>query len=380
VFEHAKSLLAFVGLCITLSHMNFRQSSVSFVISAGCVIGLLAACASDARPTTDSTDSDLIGGREALAGEFAGALLIKDDCSATKVGPRQILTAAHCIDTHLSVGSTIEVTQSVATGGFAMQAPTWQPVTITQVDIAPTWVEGCATSGACAGAHVVGEKAIDDIALLTVDTDVEGDEVAVDLNPVKAGDSVIIAGYGCEESVGGSWDYKNQRLRVAETTALDFEAAVHPGSYVTKEDVASGAVKSGEGVRFATPGPDYTLVTDWRAGGTALTADGGVDEAGAAIPAVDSGAPVADPSVGGLCPGDSGGPVLRRVNDKLVLVGVNSSYTFARGYEYTLDDGTTFRYGGAPATNLHARVDAHAIGKWLKGLGVSTTCSAKTCE
>ncbi len=361
--------------------MKIRSASL-FLGFAGVSLGALIAGCGSAASSIASSDSDLIGGREAADGEFPATLLIKDDCSAAKVGPRKILTAAHCVDAHLSVGNTIELTHDRATGAFNMQEPTWQSVAITAVDVAPSWLETC-TGATCAGAHAVGRLGVDDVAIITVDQDISGEEAAVDLKPVKTGDQIFVVGYGCEETVGGSWDYKNQRLRVAETVAMPVANAVHPGSYLTDEDVASGLVSKQAAVDFATPGPDYTLVEGWRNGSTVLTADGGDSDGGAVLSAdsgaissdagdIDAGPPVAPDTthVGGLCPGDSGGPVFRRAGKSLAVVGVNSSYTFVRGDEYTYD-GLTFRYGGAPATNLHARVDANNLGKWLKGLGVS---------
>lgn len=96
----------------------------------------------------------------------------------------------------------------------------------------------------------------------------------------------------------------------------------------------------------------------------------------------DGSAPAGDPA-GGLCPGDSGGPLYRKLADgSLVVVGVNANYTFTGGYEYPTPEGFSFRYGGSPRTNWQTRVDGEVglkVGAWLRTLEVTTTCTAGGC-
>src|SRR5262245_26231823 len=72
-----------------------------------CAIAAIAAgCGSGDRGNAESNAvaSPLIGGRAALESEFPSAVALfysapsnNAKCSMTKVGPRQFLTAAHCV-------------------------------------------------------------------------------------------------------------------------------------------------------------------------------------------------------------------------------------------------------------------------------------------
>jgi hypothetical protein len=146
----------------------------------------------------------------------------------------------------------------------------------------------------------------------------------IDVDPVNEGDPLTIVGYGCVTGVR-SYD-ADGKLRAADVKAVPTSAVVHPGSYLAYADAATLTEVAGN--YLITPGPK--MVGD----------------------------------AGGLCPGDSGGPVYRTGTN--VIVGVNASYSFESG-------------GDIPVTNWHTRLDAkatHGIAAWLESLGVKTT---KTC-
>lgn len=195
-------------------------------------------------------------------------------------------------------------------------------------------------------------------------------EAAIDLSPVRDGDEVALTGYGCEDAVAGNWDYSGSRLRVSHTYAVGFEQTIHEGSFISERDRGEGGVVEVMGGIYAvTPGPAYVAprVTVSETQGEPTSGPGS-----------------RGPRRGGLCPGDSGGPLYRvgADADGRTIVGINANYTFSGGYEYS-PDGITFRYGGRPTTNWHTRVDGTyglQVGKWLASLGVNTVCSRGDCE
>jgi secreted trypsin-like serine protease len=107
------------------------------------VVATLGACSDADVEATD--DAELIGGRRALDSEFPATLLIKGSCTASKVGPQLILTAAHCITGMYSVGSTLSVTTSRGTGRHAPQeGAKFRDVTVESVSVEPHWAQLCA--------------------------------------------------------------------------------------------------------------------------------------------------------------------------------------------------------------------------------------------
>lgn len=338
------------------------------------VATFVACTADESGPSSSEDTSNLIGGRAANATELPSTLLIKGNCTASKVGPRHILTAAHCVTgahtDKFAAGKTIEITAAKAVGAFAPDASEgsdasspFQSVVIEKTEVQPAWRDKCATMK-CLSVHISGRSDIADAAVIVTRDELVGiPEAAVDLSPVAPGDRVAVTGYGCEDAVGLRWNYANQRLKIAETQAVPFDRVVHPGSFIYPEDRDTGLMTMMAGHYVITPGTRD------------IAADGGAEM------------PDASPETrGGLCPGDSGGPLYRLGGDVPVVVGINANYTFpTTGNSNDLGDGSgrTFNYGGTPITNWHTRLDlesGHRVGAWLRDLGARTACTRGNCE
>jgi hypothetical protein len=342
--------------------------SLKLVYAVGTAVGVVA-CASVA---VVHPDDELIGGHIATDEELPATLLVKDNCTAAKVGPRHILLAAHCVtDPDFPPGTTIDVTTSNAVGAFfdagGVDAASflWRRFTIERTEVHPLWRDQCA-SMRCGKVSVATRNGLADVAVVVVTEELTGiPEAPVDLAPVRPGDPVAITGFGCENAVGGEWNWDNQRLRVGETSAIDFDRAIHPGSWVFPEDRESGHAALMDARYLLTPGPQEPRSnTD-----------------------PDDASPPSRPSASsaGLCPGDSGGPVYRRGLPEPVVVGVNASYSFTTGGWHDLDDGSGRKYQGpgVPVTNWHTRLDAERgvkVGSWLRDLGVRTVCTRGVCN
>lgn len=368
-------------------------------------------------------EQSLIGGRLARAGELDATLRLRDAfCTGTKVGPRHILTAAHCVSS-FAPGSSLEVTNAKGFGSFGSQASGFRAYTIAQVEVEPAWRAAC-PPGRCGGLSVGVRNRMADVALVVTTADIAGVPVApIDLSPVADGEAVTIAGYGCEVTVDGAWDPASGRLRLAGTRTIGFDAVVHPGSFMYPSDRDNGVLDLMKTIYAVTPGPGWSgslgpapapnpspsptsspaatpgpipfpywfadvmtpspsptpstpsaplPLPGWFGG---FSTEGGSAET--ATPAAAAPAPV--DAAGGVCPGDSGGPLYRTSGGAPAVVGVNGKHTFSGGTPYW---ELGYSYGGVPTTNWHARVDASGgvrAGAWLRALGVSTVCSAGGC-
>ncbi len=319
------------------------------------------ACAEEGAPDAEAGETgeqDLVGGRLARRGEHDATMQIEGNCTVSKIGPRLILTAAHCVGGYVA-GTTIRVGNAKAFGRFARtSADLYAEYTLERVEIEPAWLATCAARE-CGSVHVSGTTEMADAAVLVTTADIAGvPEAAIDLAPVADGDLVVLTGYGCEDQVAGTWDYSGSRLRVSQTSAIPFTDTLHPGSFVNEQDRQNGTVDIMKGIYVITPGPEWVRT----AGNTPPEAGNG--------------------RRGGLCPGDSGGPLYRAGSGPSVVVGINANYTFASGTEYQVD-GRTFEYGGRPRTNWQTRVDGSSglrVGQWLRTLGANAVCTRGTCE
>lgn len=305
--------------------------------------GLCGALASGCAPgqAVDDEDderlgSDLTGGEVASASDFPSTLVIRGNCTVTKVGPRHILTAAHCVDdaaasdglaAKFRAGAKIEI--SSANQPKTASKP-WIAVKIERTVIHPAWVNGLKRTGG-ASPVVLTPEAPPDVALIVLTPASESKLVAipaaeVDLRYVEKSDDVVIMGYGCESGINGASPYPTggQRLKIHETDALSRKALVHEGAFITESQTSTVY-----GGYMITPGRSKDS-----------------DEAS-------------------LCPGDSGGPVYRNDGTGRHVVGVNSYYSFLPASK----DPSQISY-----TNWHTRLDDDSrwnIGPWLEDLGVT---------
>ena len=301
------------------------RASHAFAL-AGLALATLgsAACASPAadEEADESTDA-LIGGRAASAGQFPSTVTLKGECTATKVAPKRLLTAAHCVldpatvSIRYAAGSRISVAHDPAKG--------YLDVEVAAVHVHPAWMKAC-EDAYCAASAVTARLDAPDVAVIELATDLaDVPSAAVDGAPLAAGDLVTVLGFGCTEGVLVPESRDAISLKYAETRLVPAERAVHEGSAVLASDVAQVA-----GIYSLTSGP-------------------GAAKARA-----------------GLCPGDSGAALYKKRDAQLVVVGVASNYTLGP------EAGDKV---GLPLTNWHTRLDAsskHAVGAWLKSLGVPT--------
>lgn len=298
------------------------------ILGCGLVI-VFAGCSAPVENSVDDLDVDvggLIGGQPASANDFPSAVLIFGNCTAAKVGPRQLLTAAHCV--HDETTNTLrEMYRPQSLIGITNaknitptnQSAVTQWVEVQSTAMHPRWVEAC---GNGCDINVLGPDVPPDVAVVTLAQDTPSIPAAfVDLHTITSGEGVVVTGYGCTVSLNDKYDYDYQRLRFNVTQALDGQALNHPGSFVPEGDPRHDLVMASYVI---TPGSK------------------------------------ASAQEASLCPGDSGGPLYRADATQSIIVGVNAYYTFTDG-------------SGISMTNWHTRLDVHSrfqTGQFLRTQGV----------
>jgi secreted trypsin-like serine protease len=285
---------------------------------------MLAACAAPSGEDAAASDGALVGGAEVTPDAFPSTVYLEHGCTAVKVAPKLLLTAAHC----LLASSGAEVYPAGALVGIAREpAKGFTSVRVAAVHVEPHWRAGC-DAEYCGGAGVVEHLDAPDVGVLELADDLaDVPATSIDDRALAPGDRVVVLGFGCTQGARVR-ARETPVLRFAETTIVETKTALHEGSPIDGEDLPRVA-----GIYALTGGPGL------------------------------------DPKNPGLCPGDSGGPLYVKTTRGLRVVGVNANYTFRP------DDQDR---AGLAVTNWHTRLDAGSrqdVAAWLASVGVSARTS-----
>ncbi len=303
-------------------------------------LALLVACTSEQEAPVEQQggEDELISGTQAADGQWPSTLLLTSGCTASKVGPRHILLAAHCVEGDAAAdyapGATLQVTNKPLVD--YRRDTVFNRVREVQIEktvVHPIWKQEKANAWSPDGQdpiEVWGVNAPPDVAVVVL-TETSASRIkdiptaSVDLAPVNAGDPIAIMGYGCEQGASvTSAQIVTSKLKFQKTQALPLSSQDHEGS-VIPERPAGYRANLGQQYLFS---PGFNRST----------------------------------KEASICPGDSGGPVYRDNGKANVIVGVNAYYSFK------FDDPK-----GISVTNWHTRLDTAGradVGSWLAQLGV----------
>lgn len=314
--------------------------------AAGCFLG-------GEEETLDSGDR-VVGGGDTSA-VLRSTIVLDTGCTAAKVGPRHLLTAARCVvgKPELQPGKTFtfkaasqlrtiveddepvleadgaddEADDEGTADGGADEADAAAPkktnnsdreATIDEIEVHPSFTAKCEDDLCDFGA--IGASDAKDIAVILLDADLESvPTIPIDLDTVGQSDTVLAVGSGC-----ATFDGEASGVKTYKTIAVPAKSVNHVGSPYIEDPALVTRLAAGYVV---TPG------FGWRAG---------------------------EPRV---CATDIGAPLFR--GGQAAISGVTSNFTtFGREGEI------------APVTLHHTKVDAASkIGTWLASLGVETTRS-----
>jgi hypothetical protein len=290
--------------------MILGRTAGATIVTALLTLGAFGCSSSGETAGTENGSSALIGG--AAAGDWAlpSTVEIAGACTAAKVGGRFLLTAAHCAVNPSTMAPKYGPDQPLAIGKVEHA--------VAKVHAHPDWIAKCAET-LCSISAVAAKVDAPDIAVIELTSELlEVPITPVDRKRVVTGEEVTLVGFGCTDGVHVAATGSGT-LRTADATIVDPSTALHDGSPVTADVVSVFA-------------ENYVLTAG----------------------------PGKDPSLAGLCPGDSGGPLYARRGGKIVVVGVNANYTL-------MPDEV--ESAGLPVTNWHTRVDdasSHGVFAWIE--------------
>jgi hypothetical protein len=306
------------------------KRTLAGLLSAVC----LTACGPPAPDDTGLGEQGLLNGQVTPKERLLSALMFYSQqgssptpsCTGTAVGPRHILTAAHCVIDFAGSDLTPFVQAQYQPGKVfyyanekslsASAVPGYVGI-IEEVALHPGFTTACA--GNCATGKVLADS-IPDLALITLTSPFTAQlaHAAVDTQPVASGQKVTVSGYGCENTDMRAPSTVRLKSGVSKTLSVAEASAV-----VTNQPIPTSS---------ALFGTAYLLT-----------------------PSIAFGNQVSHVTPG-LCPGDSGGPLYRGAPaflEKERVIGVNSMF---------------YSEVGDPQINYHARTQGTRTVSWLKKL------------
>ena len=306
-----------------MSRPSFSTTLAALALAAACSLGS-AACSAEADDDgVDQVDDALIGGKAGALSRFPATVYLKGTCTAAKVAPKRILTAAHCVldpatlDLKYKAGAKLSLMRDPSKG--------YADSVVAAVHVHPTWLKACADTF-CAASAITARLDAPDVAVIDLVDDLADVPVAaVSPQALAVGDRVTVVGFGCTVGVLTPDNRDIASLKYSVTRTVADDRSVHVGSPVLVTDLPQVS-----GIYSMTAGPGSAKAK------------------------------------AGLCPGDSGGPLYVERNGITTVVGVNSNYTLAEDTKDTV---------GLPITNWHTRLDdasKHQVGQWLRSLDVPT--------